>query len=233
MSNPRRVQCGAPECHRLYQNERCARWSREFTAKNGRSVRHGRRRKSNSHCVDCGTAVGRGSTQETRCRKCGQKHHAQRVAAAARRDAYRRKAEKKLATAAAGVSRGWVFVTGPCNSCGEEFTCQVMNSPAKYCSKTCARREAKAIRRALQKVAHVTKGQRWRTFERDNWTCRICGDAVNRDAVVPALDAPVLDHRIPLAQGGDHAPENWQTAHFYCNSVKRDQVDFDFAEEAA
>jgi 5-methylcytosine-specific restriction endonuclease McrA len=63
--------------------------------------------------------------------------------------------------------------------------------------------------------------------------CQICGDPVNRDAAVPELDAPVVDHRVPLAQGGEHGPANWQTAHFYCNSVKRDQVGFDFAEVAA
>lgn len=63
--------------------------------------------------------------------------------------------------------------------------------------------------------------------EDDDWTCRICGDPVNREATVPDLDAPVIDHIVPLAAGGAHAPENWQTAHFYCNSVKRDLVDFD------
>lgn len=66
-------------------------------------------------------------------------------------------------------------------------------------------------------------------FERDGWLCRICGDPVNRAAKVPELDAPVVDHRVPLAAGGAHAPENWQTAHFYCNSAKSAQLDFDFA----
>lgn len=79
----------------------------------------------------------------------------------------------------------------------------------------------------------ITPGRRHAVYERDGWMCRICGDPVNRAAEVPALDAPVIDHRVPLAQGGVHGPENWQTAHFYCNSVKQDQLDFDFAQEVA
>lgn len=79
----------------------------------------------------------------------------------------------------------------------------------------------------------MTPGRRYAVYERDGWVCQICGDAVRREAAVPDLDAPVIDHRIPLAAGGEHGPDNWQTAHFYCNSVKRDQLDFDFATEAA
>lgn len=234
MSNPRRVQCGATDCKRAAKRDYMRQYQRDVAAKTGTwaNAKY-RSRKSNSHCVDCGTPVGHGSTQETRCRKCCGRRLAEQAKIDARRRAYRRRAERKLAKAAEGVTRGWVFSSGPCHSCGEVFTCFVTGEPAKYCSITCSRRESRAVRRARQKVAHVTQGQRWRTFERDGWVCRICGDSVNREAKVPALDAPVLDHRIPLAAGGDHAPENWQTAHFYCNSVKRDQVDFDFAEVAA
>ena len=87
------------------------------------------------------------------------------------------------------------------------------------------------MRRALEAGVKVTPGRRHAIYERDGWTCRICGDPVNRDAKVPELDAPTIDHVVPLARGGAHAPENWQTAHFYCNSDKRDQLDYDFADE--
>lgn len=100
------------------------------------------------------------------------------------------------------------------------------------CSRSCADAERRAARRAREVGAKITKGRRWRVYERDAWTCQICGDPVNRDAVAPALDAPVIDHRVPLAAGGAHEEANWQTAHFYCNSVKRDQVGFEFAEPA-
>jgi 5-methylcytosine-specific restriction endonuclease McrA len=73
--------------------------------------------------------------------------------------------------------------------------------------------------------AEVDAVSRWRIHERDGWTCHICGDPVDRDAVVPDLAAPVLDHVVPLARGGSHSEANLKTAHFYCNSVKRDLVD--------
>jgi 5-methylcytosine-specific restriction endonuclease McrA len=47
---------------------------------------------------------------------------------------------------------------------------------------------------------------------------------VKRDKVVPHPKAPVLDHILPLAQGGTHEPTNVQCAHFMCNSIKRDTV---------
>jgi 5-methylcytosine-specific restriction endonuclease McrA len=93
--------------------------------------------------------------------------------------------------------------------------------------------DKRATRRAAQRGCKVTPGRRYAVHERDGWICRICGDPVNRAAVVPALDAPVIDHVVPLARGGAHAPHNWQTAHFYCNSAKRDLMDFDSAEVPA
>jgi 5-methylcytosine-specific restriction endonuclease McrA len=75
----------------------------------------------------------------------------------------------------------------------------------------------------------VTRVRRQRIYERDNWTCYLCGYPVDRTATVPTLDAPVLDHVIALARGGEHAEHNLKTAHFYCNSVKRDLLLADVA----
>jgi 5-methylcytosine-specific restriction endonuclease McrA len=54
--------------------------------------------------------------------------------------------------------------------------------------------------------------------------CQICGAPIDPDAKAPDSLAAVIDHRIPLAKGGTHGPENWQAAHSYCNSVKRDLI---------
>lgn len=240
MSNPRRVQCGAAECLKAYHRDRNREIQRrlraEFAAR-GESYRNqwakGRERKSNSHCVDCGGPVGHGSTQDTRCRKCCGRRLAAQARVVRRRAAYRVRAERRLAKAAEGASRGWVFAAGPCHSCGEVFTCFVTGEPAKYCSRTCSRRESKALRRARQKGADITPGQRWQVYEQDNWICRICGDPVDRDAPQGDLAEPTVDHRIPLDAGGAHAPENWQTAHRYCNSWKSNRVGVEFAEVAA
>lgn len=241
-SHPHTVTCGSAECRQEHQRTRCREWQRSYAEKNGQwaNAKH-RPRKTGTSCVDCGAPTRGGRSAETRCRKCGQRRNSERRTAERREQRERELAEynsrsararRGLAKAAEGVSRGWVFVSGPCHSCGTEFTCQLMKDPAKYCSKTCSKREARAIRRALELGVKITPGRRHAVFVRDGWTCRICGDPVNRDAQVPELDAPTIDHIVPLARGGAHAPENWQTAHYYCNSYKRDQIGIEFAEEA-
>lgn len=73
----------------------------------------------------------------------------------------------------------------------------------------------------------ATKGEpifRRKVFERDDWTCRLCGKAVASDEVVPHPLAPTLDHIVPLALGGEHRYFNVQTAHFICNSRKSANV---------
>lgn len=75
-------------------------------------------------------------------------------------------------------------------------------------------------RRARKREAFVAEVNRTEIFARDNWTCLLCGQPVDRRVVAPELLAPTLDHIIPLARGGTHEPENVQCAHFICNSRK-------------
>jgi hypothetical protein len=97
------------------------------------------------------------------------------------------------------------------------------------CSAVCAaaklkddRREAKHRRRARQRDAYVADVSPRAIFERDRWTCHLCGRRVKRDAQVPDPLAPTLDHVVPLAAGGTHEPANVRAAHFRCNSIKGD-----------
>src|SRR5690606_22604658 len=196
--------CEVPACRETH-NRRCREYQQkkraEYAAR-GESYRNrwtkGRGRKS-GRCIDCGGQVGHGKSAATRCRRCWNVRLG--------RDR-RSVAARKLERAAAGSRGARVWTSGRCWRCGEQFLGQASN----YCSRRCYQADKRALRRARERGAKITPGQRWRVFERDDWTCRICGDPVNREAKVPALDAPVLDHRIPLAAGGEHAPENWQTA---------------------
>lgn len=97
-----------------------------------------------------------------------------------------------------------------CEVCGITFGARV---PSAYCSKSC---------RWKAKGCWISPAARLAIYERDDWTCHICGDPVNRVARVPELDAPTIDHVIARAMGGGHMPSNLKTAHFYCNSLKRD-----------
>lgn len=59
-------------------------------------------------------------------------------------------------------------------------------------------------------------------FERDDWTCNICGGPIPQDAVYPDPLSAQVDHVVPLSQGGDHSYENVAASHMRCNLTKRD-----------
>ncbi|MFI5992496.1 HNH endonuclease [Streptomyces sp. NPDC051362] len=96
------------------------------------------------------------------------------------------------------------------------------NPRDQNCSRRCGRRAAKDRRRALERDAFVEHVSRPEVYERDQWTCQLCGEAVLRYEVVPHPQAPTLDHIVALAQGGTHESANVQLAHFYCNTIKND-----------
>lgn len=59
-------------------------------------------------------------------------------------------------------------------------------------------------------------------FIRDGWTCRLCGDHINPNAVYPDPRMPSLDHRIPLShpRSPGHVWGNVQASHLKCNLRK-------------
>lgn len=59
-------------------------------------------------------------------------------------------------------------------------------------------------------------------FNRDEWTCRICGGLINPDARYPDPWSPSLDHRIPLSRprSPGHVWSNVQASHLRCNVRK-------------
>ena len=131
-----------------------------------------------------------------------------------------------------------------CTECGATFLAYPHEINRRCCSGGCARsatastirerfgdhtttrreryaRAGKARRLRLRR-ATLEKIDRATVFERDDWCCLLCGEPTVRDAVVPHPLAPTIDHIIPIARGGTHEYGNVQTAHFRCNSRKRD-----------
>lgn len=152
---------------------------------------------------------------------------ARRAAQADQRKAQDRARRKRRAAArrlvkAAELPHGGTWMQGPCNRCGAEVVQRFHPHAVGYCTERCKRKDAKARRKARQHGVDIVPGQRWRVFRLADWCCHICGLEIPKDAEVPALDAGVVDHVVPLARGGAHAPENWAAAHFWCNSVKAD-----------
>jgi 5-methylcytosine-specific restriction endonuclease McrA len=57
-------------------------------------------------------------------------------------------------------------------------------------------------------------------FERDNWTCYLCGEATDHAGGPFDPRYPTVDHVKPLSQGGEHSKANARTACFACNSAR-------------
>jgi 5-methylcytosine-specific restriction endonuclease McrA len=57
-------------------------------------------------------------------------------------------------------------------------------------------------------------------FERDNWTCQLCGKRIDKNLKRPNPLSKSIDHIIPLSKGGADAPINLQATHLRCNVSK-------------
>lgn len=244
MTNPRRVQCGAPECKRRYTNERQREFQSKHRAATGRSYsRQYDQPRVKAYPITCAQCGQEATVTKTTSRYCSHqcfydaKYGNERPRdeyAGLTKDEYgareraktrRRRAERKLEAASAGVKGAGVWCVGRCTRCGDPFTRLSTGTPTAFCSRQCRVRAGASLRRALKAGVGGHVVSRWRIYERDSWTCHICGDPVDRNAKVPDMAAPVLDHVIPIARGGGHTEGNLKTAHFYCNSVKRDLID--------
>lgn len=73
-------------------------------------------------------------------------------------------------------------------------------------------------RRALKARVTVERVEHRAVFERDQWTCRICGGKTEGEHPHPL--SPSLDHIVPLANGGEHSYANTQCTHLRCNLLK-------------
>jgi len=61
-------------------------------------------------------------------------------------------------------------------------------------------------------------------YERDKWTCHLCGMKVKKSYSRTGYDpmGPTLDHIIPISKGGPHLKSNVALAHHICNTRKSD-----------
>ena len=244
MTNPRRKQCGKPDCKRRFNADRMRGYMRERRAVDPEfAARHrAYEREAKQYEIACAQCGKPAVVTKRAARYCSHEcSYDARFGTGRPRDSYvdgtdgasaRRRREtqvrkrvcrarRQLSRAAAGTRGSGVFCAGRCVRCGESFI-RRCTTPTGHCSRSCWSRDKNATRRALIRSLDDGTVSRWGIFERDGWACHICGDPVDRSAEVPDLSAPTLDHVIPLAKGGRHTETNIKTAHFYCNSAKRD-----------
>lgn len=62
--------------------------------------------------------------------------------------------------------------------------------------------------------------ERLAIFERDDYVCAICGEAIDPQLNWPHRLCATVDHIIPLRRGGTDEPDNLQAAHRGCNVSK-------------
>lgn len=119
------------------------------------------------------------------------------------------------------------MATLSCKSCGLDFKTNMMVGRRKYCftcthmqSHTCNHyQRAKFYGVAYEYVINTD------VFERDNWTCKICDQPINKNIKYPDPFSASIDHRIPLSKGGPHSYNNCQASHLTCNVRKCNNVD--------
>jgi predicted nucleic acid-binding Zn ribbon protein len=123
----------------------------------------------------------------------------------------------------------------PCGYCGTPFH-PTKDHNTRCCSKACITAYERKHGRATRKrtptkvvrpkrmpglhVHHTNPSAspiRLMVFERDNWTCLLCGYKVERTQRWPHPQAPSIDHIIPVAHGGSDDATNLRTTHLVCN----------------
>lgn len=81
-----------------------------------------------------------------------------------------------------------------------------------------------ALRRMRVQAATVEDFAPRDVYERDAWVCQLCQLLIDPGVAWPDPMSPSVDHRVPLAKGGEHSMANAQAAHLGCNSRKCDRL---------
>lgn len=105
---------------------------------------------------------------------------------------------------------------GTCSKCGAAML-KLLDAP--LCSLCRGNRPGYNIK--------VTRAQRLAIYERDDWTCAICREAVDPDAPANTTWDATLDHIVPRSLGGSDDPVNLRLAHRWCNAVRGDLSHYD------
>jgi 5-methylcytosine-specific restriction endonuclease McrA len=87
----------------------------------------------------------------------------------------------------------------------------------QYVQKRRARnRRRRAILNQVERVEYRDAD----IFDRDRWTCHLCGKKIPKAVKWPDSRSPSIDHLIPISLGGADAPWNVRAAHVGCNLAK-------------
>ena len=122
-----------------------------------------------------------------------------------------------------------------------------MHQPGRRCSRchmAWLQSRSQLVRSAYEEIApastearaYISRSVRRAVYARDEWTCQLCLDPVDRDASGRESWGATLDHIIPWSLGGSDKPENLRLAHLWCNVTRGDgshYADEDFLPTSA
>lgn len=220
-------QCGATyirrHANRTYCSQQCS--SRAYHERRKAEGRSLNRTMHERICVQCGKTWSTVKRTATLCSQgciAAARFGPEREPSGPAMTERMRRARRRQRSAARGTSgKGTVWTEGPCRRCGTRFLSKTSAlTTAAYCSSRCRHGDIGDRRRARLKCNPVQVVRRSKIFDRDGYRCHICGKKTDRTKRAPHPRAPTLDHLIPIALGGEHAPANVATAHFLCNSTK-------------
>ena len=66
----------------------------------------------------------------------------------------------------------------------------------------------------------ISPASRRKIYDRDGWTCYLCGDVLSGDTLPNTPKSLTLDHIKPRSLGGSDDPSNLATCCRECNSAK-------------
>jgi hypothetical protein len=100
-----------------------------------------------------------------------------------------------------------------CIECGALYPARCSgDKPTKYCSKRCAVRFNKRVRKhRLRTTGPHEVFSLLEIADRDGWRCHLCREMVPKEEAT-------LDHLVPVVAGGLHLRVNVAIAHHRCNS---------------
>ena len=96
-------------------------------------------------------------------------------------------------------------------------------NPQRYLETMSA---ANARRRANQRGLPAEKFSYAEIFDRDQWTCQLCGRPIDPKLRGRTAKSVSIDHILPISRGGGHIRDNVQAAHFGCNVRKSNRLEY-------
>lgn len=204
------------DCGVTYLRSRCARTSRCLPCAEVARIAHVTAYRR-AHADERRTSWPRSEVRIVECVGCGRLFVAQGP---------RTRPFCTLSCQAASRRRSGAVATRACKRCDATVSYTVATRPPDYCDacRTIVRadqsRATRQLRRARQRGADSERVVARRIYERDHWSCGICGMRVNRRLRYPHPRSVSLDHIVPLARGGGHRPDNVQCSHLDCNMHK-------------